>query len=236
MYNKFPTPKNKLFLTRYIKLIEYYKVQQLNVYCEKHHILPKSMFPEYAKESWNIVTVPARVHFLLHYCLWKAYRNRKTWNAFKFMNSSNSNQSRYLNSKLYNSLKTEQFQMAQSQKDKISASLKGRVFSTATKQKMSAWQKGTPKKSWLPKNHSDETKLKISLSQKGKPRPETTGSKNGMSKPVYIGSYYFESVKECSLQTTISPHNIRNYVRYNRLPAKGNDIEKFEKYLKGLRN
>lgn len=122
--------------------------------------------------------------------------------------------------------------MEQIQKDKISKSLKGRVVSDATRQKMSAWQKGTPKKSWLPTHHSVETKLKISSSQKGKPRPNTTGGKNGMSKPVYIGNYYFESVAECSLQTTISAHNIRNYVRYNRLPKKGADIEKFKNYLK----
>lgn len=40
-------------------------------YTERHHILPKSLFPQYRKERWNIVRLPAYDHFLAHYYLFQ---------------------------------------------------------------------------------------------------------------------------------------------------------------------
>lgn len=40
-------------------------------YFEAHHILPKSLFPDYKKERWNIVLLTAREHFICHWLLIK---------------------------------------------------------------------------------------------------------------------------------------------------------------------
>lgn len=65
-------------------------------YVERHHILPKSLFPQYRKERWNIVGLPARDHFLAHYHLFKMLpRNPQMTHAFWSMcNRGNENYTR----------------------------------------------------------------------------------------------------------------------------------------------
>ncbi len=46
-----------------------------NGYYEKHHILPKSIYPLWAKKKSNIVLLTAREHFFCHLLLLKIYRN-----------------------------------------------------------------------------------------------------------------------------------------------------------------
>jgi hypothetical protein len=46
------------YLYKYIKfLIDYDIVLDNNIYTEKHHILPSSVFPEFKNESWNIINL-----------------------------------------------------------------------------------------------------------------------------------------------------------------------------------
>jgi hypothetical protein len=40
-----------------------------NEYSEKHHILPKSMFPDFVKCKWNLVRLTAKQHYMAHYYL-----------------------------------------------------------------------------------------------------------------------------------------------------------------------
>ena len=42
---------DSIHLNRYIKLIEYYEYKKVNVEIEKHHILPRSIYPDYIKEK-----------------------------------------------------------------------------------------------------------------------------------------------------------------------------------------
>ncbi len=46
-----------------------------NQYFEFHHILPKSLFPNWTKRESNIVPLTAREHFFCHQLLWKIYKN-----------------------------------------------------------------------------------------------------------------------------------------------------------------
>lgn len=51
-------------------------------YGEKHHIKPKSIYPELVNDKDNIVRLSAQEHFLAHYHLWLAYRDElkeKKW-------------------------------------------------------------------------------------------------------------------------------------------------------------
>jgi len=44
-------------------------------YTERHHILPKALFPELKNEGWNIVSLTAENHFLAHYYLYLMFPN-----------------------------------------------------------------------------------------------------------------------------------------------------------------
>jgi len=95
------------YYRRYLKLVGYYKLTNtLNVYTEKHHILPKSMGGNNNKT--NLVKLTPRAHYLAHYMLWKAYGNKEMAFAWHCMNSisrtkidDSSKYIRYINSKVY---------------------------------------------------------------------------------------------------------------------------------------
>lgn len=48
---------------------------------EKHHILPKSLFPEKAKDKSNLVKLTYREHYLAHHLLYKYYKSIGDKNA-----------------------------------------------------------------------------------------------------------------------------------------------------------
>lgn len=97
----------------YKEIIENRKSKPLseNEYGERHHIIPKCLGGNDKKE--NLVKLTAREHFLCHYCLTKIYEGKQEYykmlNAFMMMKpQSGSNKwKRYLNSRLYESLKNE---------------------------------------------------------------------------------------------------------------------------------
>lgn len=210
MFELLPEPKHPRYLARYITLIENMSTRKFEGYTEKHHILPRSMFPNLIKDDRNIIIVPARVHFILHYLLWKAYRDRKTWNAFKFMISKNSVQERYFNSRLYASLKEANIKMPEDHKKKISNSLKGIKRSDETRTKMKISNKQNCKNRWQNfSGHSLETKIKMSQWQKGKAKPQVSGLNNGKSKQIIFRDKQYHSIRQCSSETKISPHLIR---------------------------
>lgn len=50
------------------------------IYYENHHILPRSIFPQYINlksNSWNGVLLTAREHFICHALVWKHYKSIK---------------------------------------------------------------------------------------------------------------------------------------------------------------
>ena len=78
---------------------------KLDGYTERHHIIPKSLGG--SNDDSNMITLTAREHFLAHYCLWKFSEGQsksKMARAFSFMRASN-NDGRYVNSRLYSSLR-----------------------------------------------------------------------------------------------------------------------------------
>lgn len=71
-------------LEEYNRIIEFRKSNPLpdGQYGEKHHIKPKSIYPELVNDKDNIVRLSAQEHFLAHYHLWHAYRDElheKNW-------------------------------------------------------------------------------------------------------------------------------------------------------------
>jgi hypothetical protein len=79
-------------------------------YGERHHIIPKSL--NGSDDISNIVKLTAREHFICHALLAEMYEeNTMEWykmnHAFMMMKSESHNQSRYFNSKLYESKRND---------------------------------------------------------------------------------------------------------------------------------
>ena len=62
------------YLKWYFDLIEKRKNDPPNEFYEKHHILPKSIFPEFENDIENLVSLSYREHFIAHILLYKHYK------------------------------------------------------------------------------------------------------------------------------------------------------------------
>lgn len=75
-------------------------------YVERHHIYPRSMFPQKANDSDNIIALTAREHFIAHWMLHKAFGGKMT-QAFMYMKAGDTNRYWNLNSRSYKQLREE---------------------------------------------------------------------------------------------------------------------------------
>ena len=73
-------------LNKYAELIERNIGATFDCYTERHHILPRSLFPEFDKESWNIVELTMEDHIEAHRLLHSIFESNKTLLAYVFMN------------------------------------------------------------------------------------------------------------------------------------------------------
>lgn len=84
-----------------------------NVYYEKHHVLPKCIFPEYKAEKWNLVLLTAREHFICHLLLTKMTKDKNRYKmlqaAISFSKWATKKQNRQIsiNSKTFEKLKKD---------------------------------------------------------------------------------------------------------------------------------
>jgi len=78
-------PESLSYLEEYLSLIT--KVCNEGVYAEIHHILPKSIFPQFIDCSWNLVKLEYSTHVQAHKLLAQAYPINKFINPLRFMRS-----------------------------------------------------------------------------------------------------------------------------------------------------
>jgi hypothetical protein len=103
--------KSHLNFIRYLKLIAVAKSNEIpeNEYTESHHIIPKSMGG--TNDKSNIVKLTARLHFLAHLMLFRAFRCKNTCFALKMFldKCANQNQSnrKTINSKSFASFRKD---------------------------------------------------------------------------------------------------------------------------------
>lgn len=95
---------NKHYLDRYLRFIA--SRQSSDGYVERHHIYPRSMFPQLADDPKNLIALTAREHFIAHWMLHKAFGEQMT-QAFMYMRSACDDHERYwnLNAKAYEELR-----------------------------------------------------------------------------------------------------------------------------------
>ena len=159
------------YYNKYQQIIKHYKDLNLQkskeLYTENHHIVPKSMGG--SNESINLVRVPARVHFLLHWMLYRIYKTSSmafAWNSF----STNAHGHRSF-SKSY-----EYAKIASGKATTIMNT--GKKHSEETKKKISISSinrsskeyRDNMSKSCIGKRYSEETKKKMSISRLNLPR------------------------------------------------------------------
>ena len=76
---------NTRYLDRYVSFIDF-RIDRVSLvgYKEKHHILPKSLFPDFKKNKDNIIELTLREHYLVHWMLAKIFGGSQ-WYAFNQM-------------------------------------------------------------------------------------------------------------------------------------------------------
>lgn len=67
---------NVRYMTRYVKFINSRKPSDKKLeYFEKHHILPKSLYPEHEHDPANLICLTAKEHYIAHLLLYRAFPN-----------------------------------------------------------------------------------------------------------------------------------------------------------------
>jgi hypothetical protein len=187
---------NHHYVTRYIKFIQSIATRSdmIDGYYEKHHILPKSMYPEYKNLSthpWNCVKLTMREHFLAHWMLAKAFGG-PMWFSFNLMKScfskrygvafntvklfeisANKNRPKHTEKtkqKISNTTKNRK-------KSPLSAETKNKISLALNGQKYSKERKLTHVSGMAGKTHTSDSKQKMSNSHKGKKLSDITKKK-----------------------------------------------------------
>lgn len=164
-------PNNPLYVNRYhtfiTRCVEYNSAHlSSGTYSELHHVLPKSIWPEYEACNWNIVKLTARQHYIAHFILSKAFTGKPGLQmncAFGMMSTANEHQSR-VTSVLY---KLSKQRRADTWAEFFSGSNNpffGKTHSPETIEKIRAANLGKPQ--------SDETKEKRASKLRGLKRSE----------------------------------------------------------------
>jgi len=99
----------QIHVDRYFIFIELrqYRILPKEEYTEKHHIWPVAFGASrsYSKESWNIIELTAREHYIAHLLLWKAFGGKMA-NAFCVL-ANKTRECAGLTSRQYEQLKLE---------------------------------------------------------------------------------------------------------------------------------
>ena len=166
---------NSKYTTWYFKIIENAKNRFNDGYVERHHIIPKSFGGTDKKD--NLIRLTAREHFICHLLLTKMTKgdNRhKMLHAFMLMKGNNADQQRYINSKLFESVRKDFGEMirnkklgtkqSQETKDKIRNTLKSKPSPISEEGRKSISEKAknriqTPKSEEYRKKMSEAMKL-----------------------------------------------------------------------------
>jgi hypothetical protein len=147
-----------------------------NGYVEVHHIIPKSMGG--SNNKTNLVTLTGKEHFLIHWLLYKIYKNQAMAFAWSRMTSVKKNNKRYT---------SKSFEYAKMAKSKFMSILsKTRVVTEETKEKC--------RKAKLGKSYSDMGRSETPLRN----RPISDEHKEKISKGNKGNTYTEEQIKRFS--------------------------------------
>jgi len=179
--------KNNFYFTRYIKLMKIYFEKNLihkakNGEMERHHILPKQIWPDFRKVKTNIVCLPCKAHYIAHYLLFKSISHSSCVYAFNQMRRVSKKYGKP-NCRLYAQVRIEFAELisnnnkgavrTESQKQSISLSNKGRnTYKNIETGELIRFEIGTEPDGWSPfqigRKKAKSSKLKLSEKIKGR--------------------------------------------------------------------
>jgi len=178
----------------YNNITENAKFRTIDGYTERHHIHPRSLGGTNDKD--NLVNLTAREHFICHWLLTKMHTGEargKMINALYLMQGKNQYQDRYINSKVYETLRTEYAQyisklntgriQSLDEKTKQIAAITGRKrasFSEEWRAKMSASKLGENNNRYGV-DVSEETRRKIGDRIRGRKQTEEEKARRGLA-------------------------------------------------------
>jgi hypothetical protein len=203
---------------------------------ELHHILPKSIFPQFKDDPNNLVRVPSRFHFILHWCLSNCFVGRNSYKmrfAFSLMTTAGKNHSRYKSSIGYEFArkKLKGATMSQKTKEKLSKIRKGTVIvryldGTIKRVRTDSldYINGTCIPATTGRTHSELTKQKIGDGNRAATRVIRDGA------PKYVKSILpTDEINNDDISKKASDRFVNSYHYYNKETneskrIKGNDI------------
>lgn len=146
-------------------------------YTERHHWYPKSLYPEYSKEDWNVVRLTAKEHYLSHYLLHRMLPScDKMSTAFWRMSNTNTEGKRHIPN-------GRSFEVARKAHAAAMVELHtGKVASAETREKMSKARRG--------KVVSEETRAKMSKAR----GTEARGTGARRTRPVNIYCHHTDEL------------------------------------------
>lgn len=154
---------NVLINSKYFKWYKDFIVANKNTNdFEKHHILPKSIYPSYKDDKSNIIKVSIRKHYILHLLLWKIFKPgsiERSKMALAVKRFRKGNSEIYISSKIYESMKRD-YRHSKETIEKIRKSNIGKKRSKETIEKL--------RESHLGNNLPEETKEKLRKINSGK--------------------------------------------------------------------
>lgn len=137
------------YLKHYNLLMETRKELKRDCYTEKHHIVPKCYGG--TDEDSNLVDLTAREHFIAHWLLWRANRDKKSSAMFNAMCRASKGQKRYKSSRGYQEARESQ-----------RITKKGIPLSEEHKAKIKANNARTGKPNWNSGKKWNKSKVKCS--------------------------------------------------------------------------
>ena len=178
----------------YNNITENAKSRIIDGYTERHHIHPRSLGGTNDKD--NLVNLTAREHFICHWLLTKMHTGvarGKMINALYLMQGKNQYQDRYINSRVYETLRTEYAQYISklntgriqpiNEKTKQIAAITGRKrasFSEEWRANMSASKLGENNNRYGV-DVSEETRRKIGDRIRGRKQTEEEKARRGLA-------------------------------------------------------
>jgi len=173
---------NNTFSKKYFDIIENNQIVDIeSVYCEKHHIIPKSFGGSNKKE--NTVYLTAKDHFRCHQLLinfTKGADNGKMWNAlWRMMNKQSHNQLRNYNftKKDYEIARINHALVHSKRMSGEQNPFFGKNHTNETKHKMSARKKGKSYEEIYGKEFADEMRARRKIEATGKKLSDVTKEK-----------------------------------------------------------
>lgn len=90
--DKLGLPNNHSKLEEYIDFCLNNNNKNIDDYYERHHVLPRAVFPEHIKSVWNVSNLTYENHVLGHFLLAEAYLNRKFSRTLNFLKNKTENE------------------------------------------------------------------------------------------------------------------------------------------------